>query len=885
MSRPPSTNRRMSSQQHQQLQSSQGLGEEDRRFAELLKPIKDLTANWNVPLAEYLQDYYQEISEIHINLDGKTTRVNFAEAALFLQGTACVYSKKVEFLWQTVLGMLDTLASKRALEEAAGDGSATGGEKSNKRRKGGQLFDPNNFSLIHLELTRNADLKTDFATSTAGSGLVSGTDSAGGNAGNRKDVHSRKMTLKFIFVTPRQLIEKEGKEVKETRVNLYVPVVGSSGSGSESTELSYDLIGHKEDFRVNMQFSMKTGMIGEELAHDTELGQQSVSLCDNNDVTKDSSFSVASFCDDVTAANNQDDVIGTHDAEEQGALNNHDIDDNIGNADNGGGDDVTGNADDIEAPPQPDSNDVIEGEKTVIQVVQDEVKEKQGEETTGRKRPRDKLAEICNEPKAPLADPWEPITPQEAAATTAAAAAARAHKAKPARRGKTARIPANLDPQVFKNKNLRNQRNLKKQQRQIESGSNQADDKLRVSVPVEYFLIQELSGGKYSGKDILFNENVATGGNGHTAAKDPPPEFKDLKKKRGSTRRQQSEEAEMTSQKPDDDVEKEQIKSSEEAAAAAAAQPEEGGEEGGGGDNDDDGDPFDAGFPDPHAANDFDLMASPPVEDEAPAAAMAGEEGESGAVAEAAAGTTDSYEELVIKRVAAYVAQSQDYIESTDLAKRVNRWHQSIGPRLERVEKRGNFDIHRYGTRILEQFPAAAGNDDDNDETSRQKQAKTTLRFADVVQGQEKEEVARFFLSSLMLANTYNIDLRSASGLDLAMDDAEMTLLSTTRHHEKMFQSRGKKQHRRGGKKPAGKNSVSSSDDAESSNSDSSSDEDNLGVTKFPPVPKRVVKPSQRSGGVGGKNGGKKKKTAAVTSSSFSPVVVLEDLSSNWDQH
>ena len=41
----------------------------------MLKPIKDLTANWNVPLAEYLQNYYQEIT-LEVSLDGKTHKVN-----------------------------------------------------------------------------------------------------------------------------------------------------------------------------------------------------------------------------------------------------------------------------------------------------------------------------------------------------------------------------------------------------------------------------------------------------------------------------------------------------------------------------------------------------------------------------------------------------------------------------------------------------------------------------------------------------------------------------------------------------------------------------------------------------------------------------------------
>ena len=47
----------------------------------------------------------------------------------------------------------------------------------------------------------------------------------------------------------------------------------------------------------------------------------------------------------------------------------------------------------------------------------------------------------------------------------------------------------------------------------------------------------------------------------------------------------------------------------------------------------------------------------------------------------------------------------QEYIESTDLAKKVSRWHESIGPRLERVERRAAFDVHEYGTHILAKFP------------------------------------------------------------------------------------------------------------------------------------------------------------------------------------
>ena len=43
---------------------------------QLLKPIKDLTANWNVPLSTYLDEYFEEITELQIDIDGQTAKVS-----------------------------------------------------------------------------------------------------------------------------------------------------------------------------------------------------------------------------------------------------------------------------------------------------------------------------------------------------------------------------------------------------------------------------------------------------------------------------------------------------------------------------------------------------------------------------------------------------------------------------------------------------------------------------------------------------------------------------------------------------------------------------------------------------------------------------------------
>ena len=37
-------------------------GELDTRFASLLQPIRDLTKNWDVDIAYYLEDYLEEVS-------------------------------------------------------------------------------------------------------------------------------------------------------------------------------------------------------------------------------------------------------------------------------------------------------------------------------------------------------------------------------------------------------------------------------------------------------------------------------------------------------------------------------------------------------------------------------------------------------------------------------------------------------------------------------------------------------------------------------------------------------------------------------------------------------------------------------------------------------
>lgn len=54
----------------------------------LLQPLRDLATNWNIDVAKELEDYMEELETLKISFDGGRTTLNFAEAALLIQGSA-----------------------------------------------------------------------------------------------------------------------------------------------------------------------------------------------------------------------------------------------------------------------------------------------------------------------------------------------------------------------------------------------------------------------------------------------------------------------------------------------------------------------------------------------------------------------------------------------------------------------------------------------------------------------------------------------------------------------------------------------------------------------------------------------------------------------------
>ncbi|XP_028609496.1 condensin-2 complex subunit H2 isoform X2 [Grammomys surdaster] len=134
------------------------------RFAHLLQPIRDLTKNWEVDVAAQLGEYLEELDQICISFDEGKTTMNFIEAALLIQGSACVYSKKVEYLYSLVYQALDFISGKRRAKQL----SLVQEDGSNRAVNSGTPGETEDefLSLDHFPDSRaNVDLKNDQVSS------------------------------------------------------------------------------------------------------------------------------------------------------------------------------------------------------------------------------------------------------------------------------------------------------------------------------------------------------------------------------------------------------------------------------------------------------------------------------------------------------------------------------------------------------------------------------------------------------------------------------------------------------------------------------------------------------------------------------------------------
>ncbi|GAB2220195.1 hypothetical protein Drorol1_Dr00007838 [Drosera rotundifolia] len=95
--------------------------ESGSKLLHTVQPHRDLESNWGVDLAKSLEEYLFKIctGDLSAGNDAHFS-INFAEAALLLQGSVQVYSRKVEYLYTLVLHALEFISQKRPQDQAEG---------------------------------------------------------------------------------------------------------------------------------------------------------------------------------------------------------------------------------------------------------------------------------------------------------------------------------------------------------------------------------------------------------------------------------------------------------------------------------------------------------------------------------------------------------------------------------------------------------------------------------------------------------------------------------------------------------------------------------------------------------------------------------------------
>uniref|UniRef100_A0A1B0GLI0 Putative isoform a marinus n=1 Tax=Lutzomyia longipalpis TaxID=7200 RepID=A0A1B0GLI0_LUTLO len=131
-----------------------------------------------------------------------------------------------------------------------------------------------------------------------------------------------------------------------------------------------------------------------------------------------------------------------------------------------------------------------------------------------------------------------------------------------------------------------------------------------------------------------------------------------------------------------------------------------------------------------------------------------------------------------LQRIAAEKHQ-QSVDDMKRMTDKVNRWHEYLKPILRQSQSRGHFDIHAYGTEILntvnpEKNPVASS-------------SKITLGgFMEAKK--DFTLLPRYFLSMLQLINTKNISISAKRDVNKVtnLHDIQIQFQSAERHHEEM---------------------------------------------------------------------------------------------------
>ncbi|CAI5714073.1 unnamed protein product [Hyaloperonospora brassicae] len=206
------------------------------RLQHLLQPLRDLSKNWNIDLATELEDYMDKLETLSIAFDphngsariagegdGATGVMNFAEAALLIQGTSIIYSRKVEYLHALVY---QTLAHLSQQQEDTKQGQERG------KRAGGETQedqDGSDASVLDSSLLLYDELEEAKPSHITLKSTMSGDGERDGRGGGRKKkeakaLHRSKNNMEASIALMGSLVPDErdhGETYKLLSCNLH----------------------------------------------------------------------------------------------------------------------------------------------------------------------------------------------------------------------------------------------------------------------------------------------------------------------------------------------------------------------------------------------------------------------------------------------------------------------------------------------------------------------------------------------------------------------------------------------------------------------------------------------------------------------------------------
>lgn len=747
---------------------------QDSRFAQLFAPIKDLTKNWDIDLATLLQVYMHDLDSLQINImppsqsqhsptsavgsksQGKSSLLNFAEAAFLVQGSAQIYSRKVEYLYELTLNLLDFLASRKPAAPTA-NGFEDGDDpppdqapRTRGRKARNQTADDEDECFASLDsIQESADID-----------LIEEDEST---PVKRKKRHTR--SQKFIKAVPLDLVPLEEFEKSD------VPLTTRTG----------EVVGKKDDFRINTCYTHASGALLLNVAN-----SRLVDLPDDPNATLVAIPSLH-FDDDASSSQPATPTVAGAEIAAVGAATPSNPPDHFDDSPRDDDDDTTMHVDTAD-----EADGVVEAPADLV-ADGDSVNEVERHDALRGRRERENLADsaevIAAKQRAAVENAFAFLEPFEKDYHTNNNKDKKKRLVdKPAQKGrrKTYRFPECLSTKE------NNKDKSKKRKRGQKNDDKAGDLTLKSTQQTVSQFLESVTGISkrnkfpknplkvvaYGELDDLFYVEMKRRSKRHalrnSLARKSVANEETFPIQKDNEERQRPTPIDYNDTQLDRDL------------LAIFEGPDLPDEESTDGEADN-GAPLET--PGPNVDNGADLVGdgvnrqAAPLNDKDFDGGFGDLVDNDAMLPNFAAGeplaSGKTYEQLVREQVEQFMSNAHQSINLTDLAQRVHDWERKIAPALAVEETRRLFDVNIYGDEILRFLMRKMGQNG---------QEALVVPFADFVDEKERFEICRYALASLMLANHENIEIVQSGSTEESVNTMTMKYLTSKRHYKQVEQ-------------------------------------------------------------------------------------------------